>query len=329
MKNTKLILGLFLLIGMGLSAQKDKKVDDLVFLYVDGKYDKLVYKAEALMQHDDYRRHPLPYIYASMGYYEMSKLPGKYSVGERDSEFPKPLKLAQKHLYKFHKKDEKAPKYYDGQSWGGDFKEYYLNIADTSNKLAQYFFHNDDYRKSASVYKYAAKAVPDDPVLTLWLGITHLKSRNTYEGKLALEEAMKVIDENFVPSKSTQNVLAHGMLLAEELLRANEMYEYADKAKKLIEVFKKYDPDQLDEKKLEERKEEAKKDDTIMRKFYSDEEDEENKNKKGEVIIKDGYGSGGNGNGGNSGSDKSADEKLDALEKERKRWWEIINHHVN
>lgn len=308
MRKLTLIITTLTILSSNLFGQ-DKKVDDLVFLYVDGKYDKLVYKAEGLMQHDDYRRHPLPYIYASMAYYEMSKLPGKYSVGERDSEFPKPLKSAQKHLYKFVQKDAKAKKYYD-TNWKDDFKEYYLNIADTSNKLGQYLYNNEKYRNAASVYKLAARGVPEDPTLTLWLGICNLKAKNTYEGKLALVEAMKVIDENFVPSKVTSGVLPHGLLLAEELMRTNEMYEEADKAKKLIEVFKKYDPDQLDEKKLEERKEKDKQDDRVMRKFFSDEEDEDNQDRKGgKVIIKDGYGSDGNGA-------KSNDEKLDELEKE-------------
>lgn len=308
MKHSKILLVILLISAANLFAQNDKKIDDLIFLYVDGKYDKLVYKGESLMQNDKYKKHPLPYIYVSMAYYEMSKQPGKYSVGEKDSEFPKPLKSAQKYLYKFIKKDAKAPKYYDN-SWYNDFKEYYINIADTSNKLAQYLFLNDDYRKSASVYKSVSRAIPNDPILKLWLGITYIKAKNTYEGKLALTEAMKEIDENFVPSKATSSVLAHGMLLAEEIFRSIEDYENADKAKKLIEVFKKYDPDELDKKKMEERKEKAKQDDRVMRKFFSDEEDEDNKNRKGNVIIKDGYGSDGN-------NTKSEEEKLDEIEKE-------------
>lgn len=298
----------FLLITVITSySQKTKKVDDLTFLFVDEKYDKVVYKGEGLMQDSDYRRHPLIYIYTSMSYYEMSKRPGKYSVDERDSEFPKTLKMAQKYLYKFVKADKKAPKYYDN-SWFNDFKEYYVQLADTSNRLAQYLFLNDQYRKSASVYKYASKAVPSDPVLLLWQSISEVKSKNTIEGKKNMILALKQIDENFKPSKATSGVLAHGMLLAEEYLRTTEFTKEAAKAKKLVAVFKKYDPDELDKKKMEARKTEAKKDDRVMRKFFSDEDDEDNKNVKGEVIIKDGYGSGGNGT-------KTNDQKLDELEK--------------
>lgn len=303
------------IVSSKLYAQKaGKKIDDITFLYVDEKFDKVVFRCEALMKSDSYKKHPLIYIYASMSYYEMSKRPGKFSVGERDSEFPKPLKMAQKHLYKFIKVDKKAPKYYDN-SWVGDFKEYYIQLADTSNKLAQMLYLNEKYRKSASLYKAAFRAVPSDPVLHLWQAVGEMKSKNAVEGKKSLAAVMKEIDENFVPNKATAPVLAHGMLLAEEILRTIGDYENADKAKKLIDVFKKYDPDELDKKKMAERKEKAKKaakDDVVMRKFMSDEEDEDNKNmQKGKIIIEDGAGSEGNGI-------NKDDEELDKLEKEAK-----------
>ncbi len=97
MRTTKLLIAFCLLCNLSSFAQDDKKIDEIVFLYVDGKYDKLVYKAQSVMQSDKHKNHPLPYIYASMSYYEMSKQPGKFSVGEKDSEFPQPLKDAQKY----------------------------------------------------------------------------------------------------------------------------------------------------------------------------------------------------------------------------------------
>ncbi len=312
MRNFKFILILIVIISSKISAQgNDKKIDDLTFLYVDEKYDKVVQKGESLMQHDDYRRHPLVYIYTAMSYYEMSKRPDKFSVGERESDYPKPLKMAEKHLYKFIKTDAKAPKYYDN-TWFGDFKEFYVQIADTANKLGQYLYLNDKYSKVAYEYKNAYKAVPGDPVLLLWQGIGEVKSKNTLEGEKNLIAALDSIDEKFVPSPATSGVLAHGMLIVEEYMRSKGKYAEADKAKKLIEVFKKYDPDELDKIKMEERKQKAIKDvqdDKVMRKFFSDEDDEDNKDKKGETIIKDGYGSDGN-------EGDSPDDELDKLEKE-------------
>ena len=275
-----------------------------------------MYKSEAMMQSDSYKKHPAIYLYAAKAYYEMSRRPGKFDFGERNSKFPQPLKMAQKHLYKYYKIMKKVKKYYpDYSETVADNNDFFILVADTSNKLAQMLYLNDKFRKSASLYKKAYRAIPNDPVLLLWQGIGEMKSKNAVEGKKTLAAAMKAIDENFIPSKATSSVLAYGMLLAEEILRSIGDYENADKAKKLIDVFKKYDPDELDKKKMEERQSKAKKaaqEDMIMRKFMSDENDEDNKDKKkGKLIIEDGAGSNGN------GTNKDEDE-LDKLEKEAK-----------
>jgi hypothetical protein len=315
MKTFKVLFLLLILASSSLYAQKEgKKIDDLTFLFVDEKYEDVVNKAEALMQSDSYKKHPLIYVYASMAYYEMSRRPGKFDVGEKDSKFPKPLKMAQKHLYKFTKTDAKAKKYYDNQ-WSDDFKDYYVQLSDTSNKLAQMLYLNDKYRKAGSLYKAAYRGIPSDPVLLLWQGVAEMKSKNSVEGKKSLAAAMKLIDENFVPTKATSAVLAHGMLLAEELFRGSIGDAVnADKAKKLVEVFKKYDPDVLDEEALAAKKAAAKKaamEDRVMRKFVSDADDEDNQDRKGKVII-DGKSTGSS----EEGKSGDADDELDKLEKE-------------
>jgi len=315
MRIFKIFCTLLILSSTTTFAQKDgKKIDELTFLYIDGKYDKAVSKGEALMQNDDYKKHPLIYVYTSMSYYEMSKNPGKFSVGEKDSKFPKPIKMAQKHLYKFNKIDKKAPKYYD-KSWGDDkeFKEYGVVLADTSNKIGQYFFLDDKFRKSASQYKNAYRAVPSDPVLLLWQGIGEVKSKNTSEGKKNLILALKSINKDFIPTTATSSVIAHGMVLAEEIFRKYELTENADQAKELIDVFKKYDPDVLNEEKMAARKKKTLDEGSVMRKFASDEDDEDNKGNNKNIII-DGIE---RSNPNNNGRGQDEDE-LDKLEKEAK-----------
>ena len=315
MRKIKILCTLLLLSSTTVFAQKDgKKIDELTFLYIDGKYDKAVNKGEALMQNDDYKKHPLIYVYTSMSYFEMSKKPGEFSVGEKDSKFPKPIKMAQKWMYKFNKVDKKAPKYYD-KTWSGDkeFQEYAVQLADTSNKIGQFMFLDDKFRKSASVYKNAFRAVPSDPVLQLWQGIGEIKSKNTAEGKKTLALALKAIDKDFEPSNATSPVIAHGMVLAEELFRKYELNEQADKAKALIEVFKKYDPDVLNAEKMAARKKKTLEEGAVMRSFASDEDDEDNKGNNKNIII----------DGQDISKEKenvsgNEEEELDKLEKEAK-----------
>lgn len=289
MKKSILQFSLFtitLITSVQLLAQ-DKKIEDLNFLYVDEKYDKLVDKSQKLMDDDTYRRHPMPYLYAAMGLYEISKLPEKYSFGERDSDYPKPLKDAEKYMYKYVKYEEKAQKYFpDYEPTKADYKEFFLAIADTANKLGQHLFLVDKPRKAALEYKYAYKAISDDPVLLLWQGICEIKSMNAVEGKKNAMAAMEQIDENFQPSEATAGVISSGMLILEEYFTQEGEMELAAKAKKMVEVFKKYDPEVLDKKKQEEKKQKAKEKDVVMKKFYSDEDDEDNQEiKKGKVVI--------------------------------------------
>ena len=186
MKIIKLLSILLILSSSSLYAQKEgKKIDDLTFLFVDEKYEDVIYKAEGLMANDSYKKHPLIYVYASMAYYEMSRLPGKFDVGEKGSKYPKPLKMAQKYLYKFVKVDAKAKKYYDNQ-WADDFNDYYIQLSDTSNKLAQLLYLNEKYGKAASIYKNAYRGIPSDPVLLLWQGVSEMKSKNSVEGNANL-----------------------------------------------------------------------------------------------------------------------------------------------
>ncbi|MGE0561147.1 MAG: hypothetical protein AB7O47_04980 [Flavobacteriales bacterium] len=267
MRGYLLIILVFVLSVNRVNAQNnDKKIDELVFLYVDEKYDKVIDKAMSLTQNDAYKKHPLPYLYVSMGYYQISRRPDKYPQGKGE-EYNSALKDAQKYMYNFIKKDSKANEYYN------DYLEYYDLLADTSNKLGQHYFLMEDYRKAAGAYKYAVKALPKDPILLLWQGICEMKSMNTVEGDKNILAALNSIDENFKPSEVTAGVLAHGMLIVNEYLSQKGDASNANKAKNLVEVFKKYDPDELDKLKMEQRKEKAKDDDRVMRKFYSDEDD--------------------------------------------------------
>ncbi len=254
-------------------AQKDKKIDELVFLYVDEKYDKLIDKAITLSENDTYKKNPLPLIYASMAYYQISRRPDKYPQ-TKGGKFENALKNAQKYMYSFAKKDAKAHEFYK------DYKEYYELLGDTSNKVGQHYFLMEDYRKCAGTYKNAFKALSNDPVLLLWEGIGEVKSKNYAEGDKNILTALSKIDANFKPNESTAGVLAHGLLILSEYLTQKGDMTNANKAKSLVDVFKKYDPDELDKNKMKERKEKAKEEDKIMRKFYSDEEDTSSENKK-------------------------------------------------
>ena len=305
MKKLHLLFILFIFISLRIVAQvDDKKISELLFLYADEKYDKLTNKSLALTLNDKYKKHPMPFLCVALGYYEMSRSPGKFDVGERDSKYPKPIKNARKYLAKYLKAEKKVNKYFpDYESTYADYTSFYESIADTSNTIAQHFYIMEKPSKAASIYKATYKAVPDNPVLLLWQGISEIKSNNKTEGDKNIISALNKIDEDYKPVNSTSSVIAQGMLIAEEYLSQKGDMENAKKAKRLVGVFKKYDPDEIDKKEKAERKEESKEKDAIMRKFYSDEDDEENiEKKKAKVVVGDDV--------------KETEDELDRLERE-------------
>ena len=86
--------------------------DDLLVMYVDEDYEKCIKKADRYIGKEDTRRDPLPYLYASMCYHEMSKQ-DKYA---EHPEFKNAARDALKYAVKFRKKDVHnayAPNYAD------------------------------------------------------------------------------------------------------------------------------------------------------------------------------------------------------------------------
>jgi hypothetical protein len=251
-----------------IAQESDKKIDQLMFLFVDEKYDKVVDKALVLEQNDNYRKNPLVYIYCSMGYYHIAKNPDAYDI---EKFYSKPLINAQKYAYKFTKKDKKG-------EYKNDYEEFFLQLQDTSNVLGQHYFVLENYRKSASTYKNTYRFT-NDPVMLMWQALAEIKSRNTAQGSKNLLLALEQIDENFVPNDVSKPIIARGLLLASEYFASKDDYENKKKAEKLVEIFKKYDPEVLDKKKQEEKRkkelEEAKKREERIKKFYSEEDDED------------------------------------------------------
>jgi hypothetical protein len=80
-------------------AQENKYMDILVML-VDEEYEKCVKKCEKLIDNDATKKEPLPYLYLSMAYYEMSK-DNKYI-----DEYPKAFFRSLSTLIKYRRIDK-------------------------------------------------------------------------------------------------------------------------------------------------------------------------------------------------------------------------------
>lgn len=111
-------LALVFLVGIGFSAQAqpEKDFEDLLVLLIDGKYKKCVGKAMGYTENDNTKKHPLPYLYVGMAYFEMSKLE-EYAI-----DYPKALKDAAKYTIKFRKKDKELAYWDEYQNFISELK---------------------------------------------------------------------------------------------------------------------------------------------------------------------------------------------------------------
>ena len=69
--------------------------EDLLVMYVDEKYEKCLGKAESYTLKESTRKDPLPYLYMSMCFFEMSKLE------KFDEDYPKAFRSSLKYAVIF------------------------------------------------------------------------------------------------------------------------------------------------------------------------------------------------------------------------------------
>ncbi len=111
MKKATLIITALLLLGISFKVDAQAKWENkLLNLYIDEDWAKLKSSALSVTENDKYKKEPLPYLYVSIAYFEMSKNP-EYAEKE-----PKAFKYAMKYAVKWRKKDkqnELYDEYYD------------------------------------------------------------------------------------------------------------------------------------------------------------------------------------------------------------------------
>ncbi len=163
-----------------LKAQKHV-YEDLLVMYVDEKYEKCIYKAEGYTEKDDTKRDPLPFLYISMCYHEMSKLE-QYQL-----DYPKAGRDALKWAEKYRRKDKDLEFFHN-------YEDYWMSL----NTAAQEEGENQmDDPKGASrarqVWTSMTKYYPENPGPWLMLSIVQYKNNLTKDADLSVKEFDKAL----------------------------------------------------------------------------------------------------------------------------------------
>ncbi len=221
-----LLILLFLLPYLHVSAQS-KPYDDLLVLYVDEDYEKCVYKAERYVDRKESHRDPLPYLYASMCYFEMSKTPKyqempEYKHADRDA-----LKWAAK----YRRKDK-------NMEFFANYEDYWSELNTVAQEVGMNFLDEGAFSKAKSQFQRMTRYNPENPGAWAMLALAQQKMKSTRDAKDNTEKFHEVLDA--IPNVA-RLPKDERILLRESLVRtAMYLEDQGDlsEARKVIELGK-------------------------------------------------------------------------------------------
>lgn len=205
---TKLAFGLLFLLPQLHASAQSKPYDDLLILYVDEDYEKCVQRAERYTERKDSRRDPLPYLYASMCYFEISKIP-KYQ--EMD-EYRRAGRDALKWAAKYRRKDKHM-------EFFADYEDYWRELNTVAQEVGLNYFDAKEYSKARSQFQRMARYNPENPGAWQMLALAQsgMKAvRDAADSKKQFQEALANVPN------IAQLPLDQRVLLREGLIRSTE-----------------------------------------------------------------------------------------------------------
>ncbi len=166
---------------------QDHIYEDLLILYVDAEYEKCISKAERYTERDASRRDPLPYLYMSMCYHEMSKLEEfntqhEYRFADRE---------ALKYAVRFRKKDKE-------DAFVHNYEDYWMSLNTQAMEVAGHHVDMGDHSKARRIYARMVGYMPENAGAWQMLALTQIKlrmHRDAVETMRAFDAAYKGIPD--------------------------------------------------------------------------------------------------------------------------------------
>jgi tetratricopeptide (TPR) repeat protein len=164
------------------SAQTENDYKDLLTLFVTEKYEKCLYKAEGYTLDEKTKKDPLPYMFMSRCFYEMSKL------DEFKEKYPNAFKDAMKYISKYGSKD-KEKKYLS------EYEDYIGQIRAAAIAQAETMMDTQKYSKAKQLYDQLLDIDPNDAGAQLMMGVVQGLMKAKKESETALAKAKSILSE--------------------------------------------------------------------------------------------------------------------------------------
>ncbi len=188
-------------LNIGSIAQTDKDYKDLLAMFVDEKYEKCLYKAEGYTLKDETKKDPLPYLFMSMCYFEMSKL------DQFKEKYPDAFKNSMKYLSKYGGKDKE-------KKYAGDYEDFFGDIRTAAMNEAESQYDLQKYTKCKTIYDQLVDVDANDAGANLMLGLSFSGMKSKKEAEVSIKKAMVILQEKKASQTKEQlNLLKNAIVL--------------------------------------------------------------------------------------------------------------------
>ncbi len=164
------------------TAQTDKDYKDLLTLFVGEKYDKCLYKAEGYTLDEKTKKDPLPYLYMSRCYFEMSKR------DEFKEKYPNAFKDAMKYISKYGSKDKE-------KVYAAEYEDFFIALRKAAIAEAESMMDTEKFSKAKQLYDQVLDMDPNDAGAQLMLGLAFGALKSKKESEEGIKKAKAILTE--------------------------------------------------------------------------------------------------------------------------------------
>ena len=206
---------------------------NLLVLLVDEDYEKCLKKSLKITDQQETRKQPLPYLYASMAYFQMSR------DSEFRSDYPKAFKSSISYLGKYRRKDPSFEYKEDALKFIEKIK-FILAENIENNKLL--YEEEKAEKKNKSIYKKIAKMDPNDFSIEVLKGVSEYKSASKSAARKVLKENVPYLDSISKPEKFETLTESQQYFYKKALISYAKFVEEKEpeEAKRILNLGKKY-----------------------------------------------------------------------------------------
>jgi len=208
-------------------AQSDRDYKDLLTLFVGEKYEKCLDKAEGYTMGDDTKKDPLPYLFMSRCFYEMSK------KDEFKEAYPNAFKDAMKYASKYGSKDKE-------KVFMAEYEDYFAELRKAAMAEAETMMDTEKYSKAKQIYDQLLDLDPNDAGAQLMMGLAFTGLKSKKEAEVAIAKAKQILVDKKAGQSKEQLVLLRDALTRHATALSSTS---KDAAKEWLDLGLEYFPD--------------------------------------------------------------------------------------